>query len=161
MENWKKIEGFRVYEVSDLGRVRRCQPSRGTRVGKVLRPGVDPNGRLIVALCIEGKAHTKMLHVLVAKAFIPNPKHLPEVNHLRTLRDVKAVDLEWRSKDGNEQHAVKNCRKGTGVYFHRTRKHWVAVYGSKWKTVYVGSFPTKRAALVARRAAVKALPEVL
>ena len=161
MENWKKIENFRDYEVSDLGRIRRSTPARGTRAGKVLRPGTDPNGRLTVALCVDGKAHTKMVHVLVAKAFIPNPKHLPEVNHLKTLRDVQAVNLEWRSKDGNEQHAVKNARKGSGVHYSNRRKPWIANYGMKWKTVYVGSFPTKREALAARRAAVKALPEVI
>jgi hypothetical protein len=161
MEKWKVVEGFEAYEVSDQGRIRRVLAAGGTKVGKVLRPGTDPNGRLMVALCMHGKAHTKMLHVLVAKAFVPNPKQLPEVNHLKTLRDVQAVNLEWRSKDGNEQHAVKNARKGIGVHYSNRRKHWIANYGTKWKTVYVGSFPTKREALEARRAAVKALPEII
>jgi hypothetical protein len=161
MENWKKIEGFRAYEVSDLGRVRRCQPSRGTTVGKVLRPGVDPNGRLIVSLCVDGKSHTKMLHVLVAKAFIPNPKHLPEVNHLKTLGDVRAVDLEWRSKEGNEQHAVKNARKGRGVRLDKRRGTYEAYYNVKGKQIHIGMFREEEEALIARQAAVKALKEVL
>lgn len=161
MEKWKVIKDFEAYEVSDQGRVRRTLPGGGAKVGRVLRPGTDPHGRLMVALCMYGRAHTKMVHVLVAKAFIPNPKKLPEVNHLKTLRDIRAVDLEWRSKDGNEQYEVKNHRRGIGVHFEKRRNHWVANYGLKMKTVYIGSFPTKRAALAARRAAVKALPEVL
>ena len=38
MENWKTIEGFDEYEVSDLGRVRRAVASINTHIGRILKP---------------------------------------------------------------------------------------------------------------------------
>jgi hypothetical protein len=175
MENWKRIEGFANYEVSDLGRVRSVShPSHiinrwGQRMpmfvtGRVLKPGTINRGKgyLFVSLSKDGKYFYRLVHRLVAKAFIPNPNNLPEVNHLGKTVDCRAVKLEWRSRGGNMQDAVKTAKFGkyAGVYFETRRKHWVARYWHN-KHVYVGSFPTKREALEARRAAVAALPEVL
>jgi hypothetical protein len=165
MENWKTIEDFKAYEVSDLGRIRRVVPGRNTCIGKVLRQSMTVEGcrgRLRVGLWRSGKCHFKLVHVLVAKAFIPNPLGLPEVNHLGKSDDCRASTLEWRTKLGNVQHSVATERKGTGgVSFEKRRGHWVAYINTNYTHKYLGSFPTKRAALAARRAAVKALPEVL
>ena len=65
-ENWKQIEGFSNYEVSDRGRIRNKTTS------KLLKP-YDSGGRMSVTLCVNGKRHGKRLHNLVAAAFIPNP----------------------------------------------------------------------------------------
>jgi hypothetical protein len=166
MENWKTIEGFEAYEVSNLGRVRRALPGRCTYVGKVLKQRINNNrgGHPIVQLWSNGKTHREQVHRLVARAFIPNPKGLPEVNHLGDNTDSRACMLEWRSKLGNVLHSVQNERGGDGVSFEPRRQHWVAylntnhhgVYGHR----YLGSFPTKEQALAARRAAVAALPDV-
>jgi hypothetical protein len=165
MENWKKIEGFEAYEVSDLGRVRRAVQGRNTHIGKVLMTSMNAKGcrgRLRVGLWHKGKCHFKLVHVLVAKAFIPNPLNLPEVNHLGKSDDCRASMLEWRSKLGNVQHSVATERKGNGgVSFEKRRKHWVAYLNTDYTHKYLGSFPTRREALAARRAAVKALPEVI
>ena len=115
------------------------------------------------------KQLTKLVHRLVAEAFIPNPLSLPEVNHKGSTRDCRAHMLEWRSRVGNMQHASKNEKfgKNAGVYLEKRRGHWVARmwsggrHGHGGHCTYIGSFPTKREALAARRAAVKALPEVL
>lgn len=165
MENWKTIGGFSAYEVSDLGRVRRAVPGRNTYPGKILLQSMNAKGckgRLRVGLWHEGKCHFKLVHVLVAKAFIPNPLNLPEVNHLGKSDDCRASRLEWRTKLGNVQHSVATERKGAGgVSFEKRRNHWVAYLNTNYTHQYIGSFPTKREALAARRAAVEALPEVL
>ena len=165
MEKWMIVEGFEEYEVSDRGRVRRAVPGRNTFVGKILLQSMTTKGsrgRLRVGLWHKGKCCFKLVHVLVAKAFIPNPLNLPEVNHLGKSDDCRANKLEWRSKLGNVQHSVLTERKGTGgVSFEKRRKHWVAYLNTNYTHKYVGSFPTKRAALAARRAAVKAVKEVV
>ena len=155
-EQWKVIVGFPDYEVSDLGRVRRISPARGTGVGKVLQPGTKKDGRLLVALRKDGNHHTKAVHVLVAKAFIPNPQNLPEVNHLGPLSDCRAVRLEWRSRKGNILHAMQNnlC-KGDGVYFIKRDKKWEARYSpTPGNEVRLGHFFTKEDALTARKNAI-------
>lgn len=168
MENWKTIEGFNSYEVSDLGRVRRSlkggNPGRAGYpgvVGKILTPGVRTDERLIVVLRQDGKSHSKLLSRLVATAFIPNPLGLPEVNHKKDKSDNRASQLEWKTKAGNERYAVKQHQKGTGVKYDKRRNHWIAQFTHNYKTVYIGSYPTKKDAIAARQKAVKALPEVL
>ena len=69
MEQWKKIEGYENYSVSNMGRVR----NDGT--GKVLKPEVERDGYYRVTL-YPGKKKFK-IHRLVSIAFIPNPNELP------------------------------------------------------------------------------------
>lgn len=180
MESWKRVVGFDNYEVSNLGRVRsvshlshivnrwsQCVPMFVT--GRVLKPGVDKLGYQRVSLSKDGKYYYRLVHRLVAIAFVPNPDNLPEVNHLGKTSDCRAVKLEWRTHSGNLQHASKCGKFGedAGVYLERRRGHWVARYWSGGRHrrgghhTYVGSFPTKHEALAARRKAVKALPEVI
>lgn len=65
-ESWKPIEGWPGYEVSDQGRVR-----RGSRI-KATDP--DRKGYLRVKLWRDGKAKNRLVHGLVATAFIgPRP----------------------------------------------------------------------------------------
>jgi hypothetical protein len=64
----------------------------------------------------NGIKKTCRIHVLVAKAFIPNPLNLPEVNHIGILPngmegnklDNRAVSLCWSTAIDNVRHAYKN-----------------------------------------------------
>jgi hypothetical protein len=162
MEKWKTIDGFKDYEVSDLGRVRRATSGKNTYAGRILAmQKKNPGGYAILSIRKGGKMYPLLVHLLVAKAFLPNPKNLPEVNHLGNKMDARATQLEWRSKAGQELYAMQNEEKGQGVEFEKRRKHWVAYLHCNYKKKYLGSFPTKREALAARRAAVKALPEII
>ena len=127
MEQWKVIEDFEDYEVSDLGRVRRVVPDSLKRPCKVLKPNQINKGYLQVGLYKKGKVYPRLVHVLVAKAFIPNPKGLPQVNHLGDNGDCRAEKLEWRTEQGNMQHAVNTGKKhGDGVSFTKKNKKWRA-----------------------------------
>lgn len=163
MENWKTIEDFEDYEVSDLGRVRRCvQRSRNSLAGSLLKPQIRPCGHFHVSLWKSRKKHTKLLARLVATAFIPNPLNLPEVNHTGNKADNRASMLEWRTRQGNEDFARRNEQHGMGVRKDKRRLNtWYAYTKVRRKYMYIGTYRTKREALAARRAAVKALPEVL
>jgi hypothetical protein len=162
-ERWKTVDGFETYEVSDLGRVRRIGVDVCNRKSKVLKYDLDSRGYLKITLYYKGIRKGLFVHRLVAKAFLPNPKSLPEVNHLGENGDCRASKLEWRSKQGNMQHAVQTGRKnGNGVYFKKTTKKWVATYCPEpnfRKTL--GSFCTKEKALEVRYAAIKSLKNVL
>lgn len=39
-------------------------------------------GYLLVNLSIDGERRTFSVHTLIAKAYIPNPNNLPQVNHI-------------------------------------------------------------------------------
>ncbi len=166
MEEWKVITDFEDYEVSNLGRVRRWVPDCQ---GKILKPFLKPSnsgrGYLQVCLYKDKKPSMKYVHILVAKSFVPNPLNLPEVNHLRELSDCRAEKLEWRSKQGNMQHTVnlgsRGHKKYAGVAFHKIMRKWTAHYtSSPGKRTYIGSFPTKEEARIARKSAIENLPYI-
>src|SRR5271166_6681734 len=105
MENWKTIEGFENYEVSDLGRIRRITAITCAKAGHILSQSLK-KGYLTVCLCGD-KKYYKLVHRLVAQAFIPNPDNLPEVNHKKKNTDNRAVKLEWISKKDHGRDKAK------------------------------------------------------
>ena len=100
-EQWRPIEGFADYEVSNFGRVK----SFKGKTPRILKPmlGVDYLG---VDLRVDGERKPQQVHILVAKAFIPNPDNKPEVNHKIGMKFNCHVDnLEWATTAENVQHA--------------------------------------------------------
>lgn len=89
MEEWKNVIGYEgLYEVSNLGRVR--------RVNKGLLKLQNNQGYNQVYLYKCGIRKGIRVHRLVAQAFIPNPDNLPEVNHKNEDKMNNSVDnLEW------------------------------------------------------------------
>jgi hypothetical protein len=158
IEQWKRIENFTDYMVSNQGRVKRATPGPGTVAGKILTPTPDRYGYLKVFLRNNGKTFTKRVHILVAQTFIPNPLSLPEVNHIGFKSDCRASMLEWRSKAGNNQHAMKTGREtGDGVTWDRRKNKWML----RLQKVFKGYFETKKEALERRTILVQELPHIV
>lgn len=59
-----------------------------------------------VTLCGKDIRKVEYVHRLVAKAYIPNPFNLPEVNHIDgNTYNNDVSNLEWTDYSGNLQHA--------------------------------------------------------
>ena len=106
MEIWKPIAGTRGFiEVSNEGRVRsllRGEP-------RALKTQADNKGYHRIRVTIEREKFGYKVHREVAKAFIPNPDNLPQVNHKDGNKSNNAVDnLEWISNRDNANHAIEN-----------------------------------------------------
>lgn len=164
METWKTVAGFTDYEVSDLGRVRRVVSANNNHTPKILRArnnGMRKDGYLYVVLYNSGKRHNKAVHILVATAFVPNPKSLPEVNHLRKTTNNKAGFLEWRSLLGHRQDQVKRGQKGKGISYRKDLGKWQARYtNEQHRRVTLGFYTSAKEAQEERNTAVSALPRV-
>ena len=94
MTNHKDF-GFEGYTVSEDGVV--IGPS-----GRPLKFFKTAKGYM--SQTIRGK--TVRLHRAVAKAFIPNPENLPEVNHIDGNKlNNHASNLEWTTHKKNMEHA--------------------------------------------------------
>ena len=96
-ERWRPIRGFPGYEVSDHGRVKSLARDYhyGSHEDMILYQG-DWRGYKCVTLFRSGKRHHKLVHRLVADAFIPNPDKLPIINHKdETPANNRADNLEW------------------------------------------------------------------
>jgi hypothetical protein len=110
MEQWADVFGLEgKYQVSDYGNVKslghEVNNGNGTRIvtGRILKFNIHKKGYLYVH---AGKKGT--VHRLVAFAFVPNPKNLPEINHIDTDKtNNKATNLEWTDRLGNIIHSLK------------------------------------------------------
>lgn len=113
------VIGFGNYLVSASGSI---YSLRNTRVVK-LSPATKPGGYLFVGLVDDfGCTKYKMIHRLVAEAFIPNPSNLPAVNHRNgDKRDNGIGNLEWCTHSQNTRHAFDIGLLKRGVQSHSAK----------------------------------------
>jgi hypothetical protein len=106
METWRPITGTKGFiEVSNMGRVRSLL--RGAP--RVLKTQTDNNGYHRIRVTIEREKMTYKVHREVAKAFLPNPESLPQVNHKDGNKDNNSVEnLEWITNRDNAHHAIEH-----------------------------------------------------
>ena len=95
---WVKINCF--LEVSNFGEVKSH--------GKIIKGEITSGGYCRVHISHNGVEYKFLVHRLVAETFIPNPKRLPEVNHIDGNKQNNSVDnLEWCTRSQNTSHAFK------------------------------------------------------
>lgn len=114
-EVWKDITGFEgLYKVSNKGNVHsveRIGTNNRKFGGIALKPAYTKAGYLKVVLCKNGIRYYKIVHRLVAEAFIPNPNNYPEVNHRDEVKFNNNVEnLEWCDTRYNSNYGTRNER---------------------------------------------------
>ena len=126
MEQWKKIDGFERYSVSDKGQVRNDE--RATMV----KPMTSTSGYSYVHLVRNRKKHTQYIHRLVGQAFLSNHDELPQIDHIDGCKTNNNLDnLRWvtvsqnylaygrEARAENRKRAVKAVHiDGREVVFH-------------------------------------------
>ena len=122
-EEWRDIEGYEgYYQVSNFGRVKsldRIQTQkRGNKYynrkykSQIIKSYLTHKGYCAIGVTKNNKHKNFAVHRLVAKAFIPNPKNKPQVNHIDGNKENNRVDnLEWNTGSENLKHAYKNKLK--------------------------------------------------
>ena len=122
-EVWKDIEGYEgLYQVSNMGRVKSLRKAYTFfRNGKershpikprVLRQTLNTWGYPSVVLCKDKVRKTQVVHILVAKAFIPNPENKPSVDHENTVTtDNRVENLRWMTQKEQINNNVLTCER--------------------------------------------------
>jgi hypothetical protein len=94
-ENWKPVNGFDNYLISDLGRVKSLKRNR------FLKPG-NRGGYNLVILYNKGKPKTFSINRLVAIHFLPNWNNKRCVDHKNRKRnDDRVYNLRWATHSEN------------------------------------------------------------
>ncbi len=104
MENWRFIEANSDYMVSDHGRIL----SFKGKSKLIISSTITAKGYEYVPIRQKGIYVGYSVHRLVATAFIPNPKRLPQVNHLDGNKlNNHVANLEWCDAYDNIMHAIR------------------------------------------------------
>ncbi len=94
------------------------------KTGRTLKP--QPNGKGYLRVSISKKLC--FIHRLVAEKYIPNPKHLPQVNHKDGNKLNNTVEnLEWVDNQANRDHAVITGLHLSGEAIKTAKLNWEKV----------------------------------
>lgn len=84
------VQGYPDYLIGEDGRI------WSKKTHKYLKPAYTKTGYASVELFNSSGSKRLLIHRLVARAFIPNPLNLPQVNHIDEDPRNNSVDnLEW------------------------------------------------------------------
>lgn len=151
-EEYKKVDSFEDYEVSNYGNVRKVS------TGESLRQSIY-KGYSRVDLFKNWERYDMVqktidVHRLVALTFIPNPLNKRIVDHIdRDKLNNHIENLRWatHSQNGINRSAPKNNKSSqTGVHYDKSSKKWRAQIGLNGKNIRLGYFENFEDAVKAR-----------
>ncbi len=155
MEEYKIIEGFENYSISNFGNV------KNNNTGKIRKFQLDHDGYYIVSLHNNWKRKTFRVHRLVALTFIPNPENKPQIDHIDNDRiNNNENNLRWCTHSENQINTgiAKNNTSGVkGVRFYKQHKKWCAQITHNGKKHHLGLFNTIEEATKTRQKKAKEL----
>lgn len=94
----KIIEGFEDYIVTKDGQIFSIKYDRLQKCATYF----TSNGYEMIKLCKENKTYAKLVHRLVAQAYIPNPDNKEEVDHKNAnVKDNNYKNLRWATRKEN------------------------------------------------------------
>ena len=155
-EVWKPMVEFpELYKISNLGRVASYR--------KVLATYKINSGYEVVSLKVNRESIKRLVHRIVAQAFIPNPENKREVNHIDGDRlNNHVLNLEWATSSENKQHAkevlgkvyniptlglkIHSSSKYFNVGYDKQRKKWFGVVRHNGKNHHQKRFNTEEEA---------------
>lgn len=110
MERWKLIEEYPNYEVSSEGKIRNRLTGRILK--EVIKTKRSRYGYRYVFLFKNSNRKMKLVHRLVAKAFIPNPNNYPQINHKdENSLNNRVENLEWCTQKYNMNYGTLPKRR--------------------------------------------------
>ena len=137
-----KIDGFEDYLISKDGKIL----SNQSKTPKYLSFSKNRKGYLKTSLYKDKKQYTILLHRLIAKAFIDNPK--PDeyniVDHINgDNQDNRIENLRWCNISincRNQKLTIKNTSGHQGVRFRKSMNSYVVKWSDEDKKLKTKSF---------------------
>lgn len=153
-EQWKPIIGYEgLYEISDLGRVRRIEKKIWSVMNnsfsifkeKIFKQCVGSTGRLHVSLTLNKKTRTLKIHKIVSICFLD---HTPcgydlVVDHINSNPlDNRKINLQLITARQNMHKRNYGKSKYVGITQSKQKK-WKAGINIDGKKIHLGTFETE------------------
>ena len=124
-EEWREIEGYDNYSISNLGNVKNFATKN------ILKQQKDKDNYCYISFRTPNsgrKLVRKQVHRLVGLAFIPNPDNLPQIHHIdRNPSNNNVNNLMWVSNIENTQSKNRTCNIGfISSYIKNDIEYYVA-----------------------------------
>lgn len=162
-EIWKSVKGFEgLYEVSNFGRIRNVphwttreyflsngifvknklfvkQVIINPKIKKHVKNGYELN-YLGVSLRKDKKYYNKLIHRLVAEAFIPNTHNYPIINHIDCNPQNNHVsNLEWCDYKHNNIHSNRIDKSRRSYLNNPNNRKPITLMDSEYNIIYKSS----------------------
>ena len=108
---WGDVIGYEgKYQVNTKGEIRSLNYGRMNKIC-LLKPYLGNRGYLNVVLSKDNKTKIKMVHKLVAEAFIPNEDSKPFIDHINNIKtDNRVENLRWVTHKENMRNPLTRKR---------------------------------------------------
>lgn len=154
IEAYMPIDGYKNYEVSNYGNV------KNKTTGRVLKPGIR-RGYYYVNLCIGINKIKKLVHRLVAEAFLNNAENKKCVDHIdNNGLNNSEFNLRYATHTENQQNSSMrsdNTSGYKGISWFKREKKWRARIRINGKSIHLGYFDDIEDAKLARQNKAKEL----
>lgn len=103
VEVWRKVTGWELYEVSNIGNI------RNSKTGLMKKTSLNNRGYFAVAFEIGKRKKCFLVHRIVAKEFCERKEGLNVVNHIdENPTNNFSENLEWCTQKHNINEAIKS-----------------------------------------------------
>ena len=137
-EEYKTVDDFEDYEVSNYGNV------KNKKTGRILKQGLNKWGYYIVGLSKNGIRVTCKVHRLIGLSFIPNPEEKKCIDHIDRNKINNVVqNLRWATHSENNTNITTrkdNTSTHTGVIYHKRLKKWQVSICINGLRKHIGSY---------------------
>ena len=158
-EIWIPVKGYEgYYFVSNLGQIKSADRTI-TRIdgnpqhfrSRILRQAVNSSGYCVVQLCINGLCKTRMVHHIVASAFLNYDSTsglvVNHINHNKMNNSVENLDVvTHRYNSSCHRYLQGKTSKYAGVHFDKRKKKWMAQIQICGKRKFLGYYDTEKEA---------------
>lgn len=147
MEEWKIINNYPNYSISNLGNV------KNNRTGKLLKGRLSRKGYLRVGLYSDDdktKNKNISIHRLVGDSFLENPDNKSSIDHIdRNKQNNNISNLRWATNEEQSRNQKKRVGCSSiykGVSFYKITNKWLSSITINKKRVCLGYFKTEEEA---------------
>ena len=144
MEDWKQINDYSNYTISNLGNV------RNDKFGRIITGKCDTKGYNWVLLYKNSKPKKKYIHRLICEYFLDGFDPDLEIDHIdRNRQNNNLNNLRCVSRSENNRNRTKRegcSSKYKGVCFDKRRCKWKSAVRNNEKLIHLGYFETEEEA---------------